>query len=179
MDLDPRIKIALENYLKELFDVVGESAQVEIRSGEEEISIDFQGATVFAGEDQRALRSLGYLLEIFVRRTLGAEIRVQIDADGYRQSRREELRVMALQIAEEVMRERKRVRLNPMEPYERRAVHEALQDMPGVRTYSEGSAEERRVIIEPTDLTRAATKDEKESGPPKETSSNSNLQQRL
>ncbi len=88
---------------------------------------------------------------------------------------------MALQIAEEVMRERKRVRLNPMEPYERRAVHEALQDMPGVRTYSEGSAEERRVIIEPTDLTGAAAKGEKEkeSGPPKETSSNSNLQQRI
>ena len=161
MELDPKIKTALEAYLKGLFEVVGEHAHVEIRPGEEEILIDLQGASVFEGQDQRALRSLAYLLEIYVRRTMNAEIRVQMDADGYRQYRREELRVMALQIAEEVMRERKRVRLNPMEPYERKAVHEALQEIPGVRTYSEGPNEERRVIIEPVDLSKASEKTER------------------
>lgn len=158
MNLDPKVKTALENYLKGLFEAVGENAHMEIRPGEEDILIDLQGASVFEGQDQRALRSLAYLLEIYVRRTLGADIRIQMDADGYRQSRREELRVMALQIAEEVMRERKRVRLNPMEPYERKAVHETLQEMPGVRTYSEGPPEERRVIIEPANLDKGPEK---------------------
>jgi spoIIIJ-associated protein len=159
MEIDPKVREALEKYLKGLFEVVGENAHVEIRPGEEEILIDLQGASVFEGQDQRALRSLGYLLEIFVRRTIGAEIRIQMDADGYRQFRRDELRIMALQIAEEVLRDRKRVRLNPMEPYERKAVHEALQDLKTVRTFSEGPAEERRVIIEPADLGRSPDKD--------------------
>ncbi len=56
---------------------------------------------------------------------------------------------MALKLAEEVRGERKRIRLNPMEPWERKAIHEALSGLASVRTHSEGRGAERRVIIEP------------------------------
>jgi spoIIIJ-associated protein len=152
MDLDPKVKTSLETYLQGLFSTVGETAQFTLNPTEDGLFIDLQGARIFIGEDQRALHSLAYLLEIYLRRTLHAEVRIVLDADGYRQRRREELRLQALQLAEQVIRERKRVRLNPMEAYERKAIHEALQDYPGVSTHSEGPSEERRVIIEPTDL---------------------------
>ncbi|MCS6903247.1 MAG: SpoIIIJ-associated protein Jag, partial [Candidatus Bipolaricaulota bacterium] len=82
-------------------------------------------------------------------RSLEADLRIHADADGYRERRQAELRELALKLAEEAVRERKTIVLDPMEAYERKAIHEALSQFPAARSRSEGSGEERRVVIEP------------------------------
>ncbi|MDW8031523.1 MAG: R3H domain-containing nucleic acid-binding protein [Candidatus Bipolaricaulota bacterium] len=148
--MDPKILQAIEAFLQGLFQIAGETALFQIRPSEEGLYVDLQGAQVFVGSNQRALRALAHLVEIYIKRTLDMDIAVHIDADGYRERRRAELRALALQWAEEALREHKKIVLDPMEPYERKAIHEALSAFPGVRTYSEGQGEERRVVIEPT-----------------------------
>ena len=147
--MDPKVTQAAESFLQELFEIVGEAARLTITQSDHELLVDLRGAHVFIGQNQRALRALAHLVEIYLKRTLNIDISVQIDADGFREHRRAELREMALQLAEEALRERKRIVLDPMEPYERKAIHEALSGFPNVRTYSEGQGEERRVVIEP------------------------------
>ncbi len=147
--MDPKVTQAVESFLQELFQIAGEAARLRLSQGDQELLIDLQGAQVFVGQNQRALRALAHLVEIYLKRTLNLDITVQVDADGFRERRRAELREMALQWAEEALREQKRIVLDPMEPYERKAIHEALSTLPRVRTYSEGQGEERRVVIEP------------------------------
>lgn len=147
--MDPKVIQTIETFLQGLFHIAGETAQLRFTEDEEGLLIDFQGARVFVGQNQRALRSLAHLVEIHVKRTLKSDVSVQIDADGYRDRRKAELRDMAFQLAEEALRERKRIVLDPMEPYERKAIHEALSQFARVRTHSEGHGDDRRVVIEP------------------------------
>lgn len=147
--MDPKVIQAIEAFLQGLFHIAGETAHLRFTEDEEGLLIDFQGARVFVGHNQRALRSLAHLVEIHVKRTLKSDVSVQIDADGYRDRRKAELRDRAFQLAEEALRERKRIVLDPMEPYERKAIHEALSQFARVRTHSEGHGDDRRVVIEP------------------------------
>ena len=144
------VEVEVREWLGGLMAILGEPLDLRLEERPGEILADLQGVETFSGEDQETLRALSYFLELRLRRRLKGRLRVQIDVDGYRRRRREELRQMALKLAEEVRRERKRVRLNPLEPWERRAIHEALSEVAGVRTHSEGRGSERRVIIEPT-----------------------------
>lgn len=77
--------------------------------------------------------------------------RIHLDCDGYRALRMEELRMTARVAAERVQTSKQPFRLNPMSPRERRVVHLALRDIPGVRTESAGTGEERQVVIYPAD----------------------------
>jgi spoIIIJ-associated protein len=147
--MDPTVKQTIESFLAGLFQAAGETARLHMTEGEEGLLIDLQGASVFVGQNQRALRALAHLVEIYIKRTLGHDMSVHMDADGYRERRKAELKELALRLAEEALREQKKIVLDPMEPYERKAIHEALSTFPRVRTYSEGQGEERRVVIEP------------------------------
>ena len=148
------VETAIREWLGGLLRILGEPLDLQFEEGSGEILIDLQGVETFSGQDQETLRALSYLLELQLRRRLKERLRVHIDVNGYRHRRKEELRRMALKLAEEVRRERKRIRLNPMEPWERKAIHEALSEIAGVRTHSEGRGAGRRVIIEPTSTTR-------------------------
>lgn len=147
--MEPKILQTIEAFLQGLFRIAGETALLQMAESEEGLLINLQGAQVFVGHNQRALRALEHLVEIYIKRTLGTDVSVLIDADGYRERRKAELKELAFRLAEEAVRERKRIVLDPMEPYERKAIHEALSSFPRVRTYSEGQGEERRVVIEP------------------------------
>jgi len=72
-----------------------------------------------------------------------------MDINGAVKRRRADLIRFALTTAESVRRERKRIRLNPMPAHERRTIHITLANFPGVKTYSVGQGERRRVVIEP------------------------------
>ncbi len=150
----PEIEAAIREYLSGLLKILGEPVELELQEEDGELVVNLQGLTIFSGQDRAVIRALGYLLELALRRCLKeggrANLRVHLDIDHYRSRRREELRQTALKLAEEAKRDHKRIRLNPMEPWERKAIHEALADFAGVRTYSEGKGAERRVIIEPT-----------------------------
>lgn len=77
--------------------------------------------------------------------------KIQVDCGGYRALRLEELRITARVAAERVQTSRQPFRLNPMSSQERRVVHLALKDMPGIRTESIGVGEKRQVVIHPAD----------------------------
>jgi spoIIIJ-associated protein len=137
--MDQKILQAIETFLQGLFQIAGETALLRVTESEEGLLIDLQGAQVFVGQNQRALHSLAHLVEIYVKRTLGTDVSVQLDADNYRERRKGRTAC-----AGPPARRRgpcvstRRSCSTPMEPYERKAVHEALSTLPRVRTYSEG-----------------------------------------
>lgn len=148
--MEPQVKALIEKYLQGLLATVGDKAQLVWQAeGSASAEINLQGTECFDGSDQTTLRALAHLLEILVKRRLGRDVHLYLDANGYKERRIAELKIFAQQLAEEVVRERKRVRLDPMAAYERKAIHEALSDHPEVRTYSEGQGDGRRVVIEP------------------------------
>ncbi|MCR4404520.1 MAG: protein jag [Candidatus Acetothermia bacterium] len=147
--MKPEVEAAVRAYLERFLKILGESAQLELKEEGGMVMIDLKGMEILSGQEQEALRALDYLLELALKRRLHEGVRVQLDVNSYRLRRKEELRLMALKLGEEARAERKRIRLNPMEPWERKAIHEALAGFAGVRTYSEGRGAERRVVIEP------------------------------
>jgi predicted RNA-binding protein Jag len=79
--MDQKILQAIETFLQGLFQIAGETALLRVTESEEGLLIDLQGAQVFVGQNQRALHSLAHLVEIYVKRTLGTDVSVQLDAD--------------------------------------------------------------------------------------------------
>lgn len=150
------LELAVREYLSGLFAIIGGQPQIEVKAADKKngLWINLKGELLFDGQDQITLKALTHLLEIFIKRKLKENVRIYLDVNGYKEQRKRELSELALKLAEEVVRERKRMRLNPMAAYERKAIHEALSGFKGVRTYSEGRGDERRVIIEPTDTGR-------------------------
>ena len=103
-------------------------------------------------EERSVLTSLEHLVRGFIRRKTNKDVDIILDVNGSVKKRRAELIRFALSKAEEVRRERKRLRLNAMPSHERRTVHVTLANFPGVKTYSIGDGDGRRVVIEPDDV---------------------------
>ncbi len=95
------------------------------------------------------LKALEYLALRALRLDSAFQERIHLDCSGYRALRMEELRMTARVAAERVQATKQPFQLNPMSPRERRIVHLALKDMPGVRTESAGTGDERQVVIYP------------------------------
>ena len=99
--------------------------------------------------DGSSLDALQYLCNLVINRRLGPEIRLILDASGYRERRAETLRKLAFEYANQVKDRQEECELDPLPAHERRIIHNSLLDDPGVRTYSEGDEPDRRVIIAP------------------------------
>ena len=91
--------------------------------------------------------ALQYLTSLNINRGREEYLRVSIDTEGYRAKREEALRKLAVRMAGRAKKSGRRVALEPMNPYERRILHSALQNDPDVTTHSEGEEPYRRVII--------------------------------
>ena len=94
----------------------------------------------------RALDAIQQLTSYSVNRT-GSRVRVQLDAENYRAKREQSLERLANKVAGKVVKYRRSVTLEPMNAYERHVIHTALQEVPGVTTYSTGVDPNRRVIV--------------------------------
>jgi spoIIIJ-associated protein len=151
---------ALRSFLDKMVSAGRFDLQVKVRAVEGADGIEQGEAEVLAdidGKDKEILlaRSGEVLkaLEHLAFRVLGLEPafhdRIHLDCGGYRALRFEELRMTAKVAAERVQASRQSFQLNPMSSRERRIVHLALKDMPGVRTESVGTGEERAVVIHP------------------------------
>jgi len=112
-------------------------------------AIDAQGVEALRRMDVRAIDALAYLAEIAVRRRTGVAVHLRLDVNRQRAHRLEELKRLALRWAEQARLENRPIELEPMEAQERKAIHEALSRVRGVRTYSKGKGTDRRVVIEP------------------------------
>lgn len=101
------------------------------------------------GRHGQALDSLQYLVNLVVSRKVGPDVRLILDADGYRRRRAERLVALAQEYADLVRDRQEECELDPLPAHERRIIHTALKNESGIRTYSEGDDPERRVIIAP------------------------------
>jgi spoIIIJ-associated protein len=150
-----RIKVSVENttkkFLDDVFKAMGIAASVEVIFDQEnaivEINIDGDDMGVLIGKRGQTLDSLQYLVSLVINKNSENYIKVKLDTENYRARRKETLENLAKNIAFKVKRTRKPVSLEPMNPYERRIIHSALQNDKYVETYSEGEEPYRKVVI--------------------------------
>lgn len=140
-----------ENFLHDVFTAMNMAVTVNVDYDEDrrtmdiEISGDEMG--ILIGKRGQTLDSLQYLVSLVVNKEVDEFIRVKLDTENYRERRRETLENLAKNIAYKVKRTKRPVSLEPMNPYERRIIHSALQNDRYVTTYSEGEEPFRRVVV--------------------------------
>ena len=113
------------------------------------LEIDFAGEDmgILIGKRGQTLDSLQYLTSLVVNKNQNTYVRVKLDTENYRSRRKDTLENLAKNIAFKVKKTRKPVSLEPMNPYERRIIHSALQSNKFVETYSEGNEPYRHVVV--------------------------------
>ena len=138
-------------YLDELFKAMKIETKVTIDfdDSNNNMNINLEGPEmgILIGKRGQTLDSLQYLISLFVNKESKAYIRVKLDTETYRARRKETLENLAKNIAFKVKRSRRSVTLEPMNPYERRIIHSALQNDRYVSTRSEGEEPYRKVVI--------------------------------
>ncbi|MEW5826626.1 MAG: R3H domain-containing nucleic acid-binding protein [Candidatus Bipolaricaulota bacterium] len=144
------VKQEADAFLKTLLGILDEDAAFEIEAeGEDGLYVNLIGGPFALPEERPILSALEHLLRGALHRKTGIEVDVVLDANGAIKRRRAELVRFALDKAEDAIREHRKIRLNPMPSHERRTIHMALSKYPGVRTYSMGTGDHRRVVLEP------------------------------
>ena len=103
---------------------------------------------ILIGKRGVTLDSIQYILNLIVNKKSSRYIRVSLDSSGYREKRKETLTNLAEKMAKKVIKTGRSVRLEPMNSYERKIIHTALQDFEGVLTHSEGKDPFRKVVIQ-------------------------------
>ena len=119
-------------------------------SGGPVIDITGDDSGLLIGRRGETLRALQFLVNLAVRNSLGGEgVRVILDVERYRERRHNSLHEMALRVADRVANTGRAISLEPMPAAERRVIHMALADHPGVSTESTGFGESRQVTVAP------------------------------
>ena len=144
--MDKRAK----EFLEKLFNAMKVETEIKIQMEDDEnMSIELSGPDmgILIGKRGQTLDSIQYLTSLYVNKESESYIRVKIDTENYRERRKETLETLAKNIAYKVKRTRKSVYLEPMNPYERRIIHSALQNDKYVCTKSEGEEPYRKVVV--------------------------------
>ncbi|RKI92009.1 protein jag [Parablautia intestinalis] len=140
-----------KDFLKEVFEAMNMTVVVDVKFDEvnNNMNIDLSGDEmgVLIGKRGQTLDSLQYLVSLVVNKDSDEYIRVKVDTEDYRRRRKETLENLAKNIAYKVKRTKRSVSLEPMNPYERRIIHSALQNDKYVTTHSEGEEPFRRVVV--------------------------------
>ncbi len=140
-----------KDFLKEVFDAMNMIVVVDVKYDEinNSLNIDLSGDEmgVLIGKRGQTLDSLQYLVSLVVNKDSEEYVRVKVDTEDYRRRRKETLENLAKNIAYKVKRTKRPVSLEPMNPYERRIIHSALQNDRYVTTHSEGEEPFRRVVV--------------------------------
>ena len=120
-------------------------------SGSLNVNMEGDDMGVLIGKRGQTLDSLQYLTSLVVNREQKNYVRVKVDTEDYRKRRKDTLENLAKNIASKVKRSGEAVSLEPMNPYERRIIHSALQGNANVETYSEGNEPYRYVVVAPVE----------------------------
>ena len=138
-------------FLRNVFEAMHLEVAVDVNYDQEgrAMDIDLAGDEmgVLIGKRGQTLDSLQYLVSLVVNKESEEYIRVKVDTEDYRQRRKETLENLAKNIAYKVKKTRRPVSLEPMNPYERRIIHSALQNERYISTHSEGDEPFRRVVV--------------------------------
>lgn len=140
-----------KTFIRDVLNSMGVKAEIKIKEDGDTIKISLTGPDmgILIGYRGETLDSLQYLISLVVNK--GHETaykRVVLDTENYRSKREETLKRLAQKVAGTVRRTGKLIKLEPMNPYERRIIHSALQDDRYVQTFSEGDEPYRRVVID-------------------------------
>ena len=142
-----------EKFLQEVLQAMGMGEVNIVSSIDEEgaLAIEMNGENmgILIGKRGQTLDSLQYLTNRVANKSQDGYVRVKLDTEDYRKRRKQTLENLAKNIAYKVKRSRKPISLEPMNPYERRIIHSALQADDRVSTHSEGEEPYRRVVVTP------------------------------
>lgn len=145
------MKESASKFLNEVFDAMDIKTELNMNYNEKggylEINLSGDDNGVLIGKRGQTLDSLQYLTSLVVNKTQNEYVRVKLDTEDYRRRRKETLENLAKNIANKVKKTGKKVVLEPMNPYERRIIHSALQSNKYVETYSEGNEPYRHVVV--------------------------------
>lgn len=148
---DP-IEIA-ENFLNKILLSMDINAVPLVKKVEDTLQVNISDISstdmgIIIGKRGNTLDAIQYLLSLVVNKNKGSYIKVILDTEGYRAKREETLVKLANRMAEKARYSKRPIKLEPMNPYERRIIHSALQNINGITTYSEGNEPYRRVVIQ-------------------------------
>ena len=141
----------IEQFLKGLLTHMGSNAVPHaVKADNNTYKVDLVGEDLgyLIGRRGDTLDALQHLANYAVGRNVEGHIRINVDAEQYREKREDSLRRYARKKAQQVLKARRRTTLEPMNAYERHVIHAALQDMDNVTTHSTGTEPNRRVVIE-------------------------------
>ena len=149
-DVTDETKEAVSTFLKDTLKAMGMEVEIALDIDEDgSLSINMSGPNmgILIGKRGQTLDSLQYLANRVANKHQSGYVRVKLDTENYRARREETLKHLAKNIAHKVKRNRRPVALEPMNPYERRIIHSALQNDPYVTTHSEGEEPYRKVVV--------------------------------
>ena len=148
-EVDDEKAQAIRKFLTGLLAQMESEAVIKVyqpEKGRYKVILEGQNLGALIGRRGETLDAIQQLTSYSVNRT-GGRVRIQLDAEGYREKREQSLQHLAKKVAGKVVKYRRSVTLEPMNAYERHVIHTALQDVPGVTTYSTGVDPNRRVIV--------------------------------
>ena len=141
-------------FIKELIANMNVGASATMKDGEDgekKIIIEGGNAAILIGHHGETLDALQYLANLAANKKVAGEkrayVKISVDVEGYRAKREETLRALARRMADKVLKYKKSVMLEPMNPYERRIIHSEVQNIEGVSTNSIGSDGNRKVVM--------------------------------
>ena len=140
----------IRKFLSGLLQQMEVQAEVKVylpEKGRYKVFLEGQGLGAIIGRRGETLDAIQQLTSYAVNRSGSGRVRVQLDAENYREKREQSLQHLARKVAAKVTKYRRSVTLEPMNAYERHVIHTALQEVPGVTTYSTGVDPNRRVIV--------------------------------
>ena len=149
-EVDDEKAAAIRTFLSGLLEQMESPAQVRVylpEKGRYKVILEGENLGALIGRRGETLDAIQQLTSYAVNRSASGRVRVQLDAEGYREKREQSLQHLARKVAGKVTKYRRSVTLEPMNAYERHVIHTALQDVPGVTTYSTGTEPNRRVIV--------------------------------
>lgn len=158
---DAKVKLTVNNdpvkqaerFLIELLNKMEIKAELKINKSLDTLDIEIIGENgddmgAIIGKRGNTLDSIQYLISLIVNKDRDDYLKVLLDTENYRKKREETLIRLAKKMAGKAKRTRKKIRLEPMNPYERRIIHSALQSDPYINTFSEGQEPFRKVVID-------------------------------
>ena len=141
----------IEQFIKGLLENMGSPAVPHAwKENEDTYRVDLtgEGLGFLIGRRGDTLDAIQHLTNYAINRTVEGHLRINVDAEDYRRKREDSLRRYACKKAQQVLKNRRRTTLEPMNAYERHVIHAALQEMDNITTHSIGTEPNRRVVIE-------------------------------
>ncbi len=139
----------VENFLRDIYKAMDMDVELVSNYDGEVLNVQMNGDDmgILIGKRGQTLDSLQYLVSLVVNKGSSSYVRIKLDTENYRERRKATLENLAKNISVKVRKTRQNVYREPMNPYERRIIHSALQDDPFVTTHSEGEEPDRKVVV--------------------------------